>query len=65
MDRNKIRSGNKIQNGGDHKFCRLSLVIQSLAVGILGVIGFYVAIVGTTAVSIVSAKSQNPYCFSD
>ena len=24
MDRNKIRSGGKIQNGGDHKFCRLT-----------------------------------------
>ena len=24
MDRNKIRSGDKIQNGGDYKFCRLT-----------------------------------------
>ena len=24
MDRNRIRSGDKIQNGGDHRFCRLT-----------------------------------------
>ena len=57
MDRNKIRSGDKIQNGGDRKFCRLScLVSQPLAIGILGVFGCYVAIIGTAALSIASAK---------
>ena len=67
MDRNKIRSGDKIQNGDDHKFCRLtfmSRVIQPPAIGILGVIGCFVAIVDTAAVSIVSAKSRNAFCFS-
>ena len=39
-------------------------VIQPPAVGILGVIGCFVAIVGKAAVSIVSAKSRNVYCFS-
>ena len=42
----------------------LNLVIQAPAIGTLGVIGCYVAIVGTAAVSIVSAKSRNVYCFS-
>ena len=66
MDRNKIRSGDKIQNGCDCKFCRLTscLMIQPLAIGILGVIGRFVAVIGTAAVSIVSAKSRNAYCFS-
>ena len=63
MDRNVIRSGDKIQNGGDRKFCKLTvcLVIQSLAIGKLGVIGCFVAIIGTVAVSIASAKSRNAY----
>ena len=66
MDRNKIRSGDKIQNGGDHKFCRLTAcrVIQPPAIGILGVICCFVAIVGTAVVSIVSVNSRNAYCFS-
>ena len=66
MDRNEIRSGDKIQNGGDCKFCRLTscLVIQPLATGILGVNGCFVAIIGMTAVSTVSAKSLKAYCFS-
>ena len=61
MDRNTIRSGDKIRNGSDRKLCRLTscLVIQPLAIGILGVIGCYVAIIGTAAVSITSAKSRN------
>ena len=65
MDRNKIRSGNKIQNGDDRKFSRLTscLVIQPLAIGILGIIGCFVAIMGMAAMSIASAKSQNAYCF--
>ena len=42
----------------------MSRVIQSPAIGILCVIGCFVAIVGTAAVSIVSAKSRNAYCFS-
>ena len=43
----------------------ISLVIQPLAIEILGVmlIGCFVAIIGTAAVSIVSAKSRNAYCF--
>ena len=41
----------------------MSHVIQPPAIGILGIIGCFVAIVGTAAVSIVSAKSQNAYCF--
>ena len=63
MDRNKIQSGDKIQNGSDCKFCRLTscLVIQP---GILGITGCFVAIIGTAAVSLTSAKSQNAYCFS-
>ena len=67
MDRTKIRSGDKIQNGGDRKFCRLTscLVIQPLAIGILVVIGCFVAIIGTAAMSIASAKSRNAYCFLD
>ena len=66
MDRNKIQSGDKIQNDGDRKFCRLMscLVIQHLAIGILGVIGCFIAIIGTAAVSVASAKSRNAYCFS-
>ena len=66
MDRNKFRSGDKIQNGADRKFCMLNscLVIQPLAIGILGVIGCYVVIIGTAALSIASAKSRNAYCFS-
>ena len=64
--RNKIQSGDKIQNGGDHKFCRLTscLVIQRPPIGILGIIGCFVAIIDTAAVSTVSAKSGNAYCFS-
>ena len=42
----------------------MSRVIQPPAIGILGVIGCFVAIVGTAAVPTVSAKSQNAYCFS-
>ena len=42
----------------------MSRVIQPHAIGIFGVIGCFVAIVGTAAVSIVSAKSWNAYCFS-
>ena len=67
MDRNKIQSGDKIQNGGNRKFCRLTscLVIQPLAIGILGVIGCFVAIISIlSAVSIASAESHNAYCFS-
>ena len=66
MDRNKIRSGDKIQNGSDHKFYRLMscLLIQPIAIGILGVIGCFVAVIGTAAVSVASAKSRNSYCFS-
>ena len=47
MDRNKIRSGDKIQNGGDRKVFMLTscLVIQPLAIGILGIIGCFVAII--------------------
>ena len=41
----------------------MSLVMQPLAIGIPGVIGYFVAIIGTAAVSIVSAKSRNAYCF--
>ena len=65
MDRNKIRSADKIQNGGDRRFCRLTscFVIQPLAIGILGVIGCFIAIIGTAAVSIASAKSRNAYYF--
>ena len=57
MDRNKIRSGDKIQNGSDCKFCMLTscLVIQPLAIGILGVIGCFVDIMAV--VSTASAKS--------
>ena len=43
----------------------MSRVIQPHAIGIFGVIGCFVAIVSTTAVSIVSAKSWNAYCFQD
>ena len=43
----------------------MSLVIQHPAIGILGVIGCFVAIVGTTAVSIVSARSRNAFVFQD
>ena len=66
MDRNKIRSGDKIQNGGDSKFYRLTscLVIQPLAIEIPGIIGCFVAIIDMAAMSIASAKSQNTYCFS-
>ena len=66
MDRNKIRSGDKIKNDGDHKLCRLTscLVIQPLAIGILGVIGCFVVIIDMAAMSIASAKSWNTYCFS-
>ena len=48
------------------KFCRLTscLVIQPLAIGILGVIASFVAIIGMAAVSIVFTKSWNAYCFS-
>ena len=42
----------------------MSLVIQSPAVGILGVIACFVAIVGAAAVSIVSDKSRKAYCIS-
>ena len=42
----------------------ISLVIQLLAIGILGVIDCFIAIIGTAAVSIVSAKSRNASCFS-
>ena len=65
MDRNKIQCGDKIQNGGDRKFCRLTscLMFQPLAIGILGIIGCFVAIVSTDAVSIGAAKSRNAYCF--
>ena len=31
---------------------------------ILGVIGYFVAIIGTAAVSVASAKSRIAYCFS-
>ena len=41
----------------------MSHVIQPPAIGILGIIGCFVAIVGTAAVSIVTAKSRNAYCF--
>ena len=66
MDRNKIQSGDKIQNGCDRKFCRLTscLLIQPLAIRILGIIGCFIAIIGMAAMSIVSAKSWNAYCFS-
>ena len=37
---------------------------STLAIEILGVIGCFVAIIGTVAMSIVSAKSRNAYCFS-
>ena len=40
----------------------ISLVIQPLAIGILGVIGCFVAIFG--GVLIVPAKSRNAYCLS-
>ena len=52
-----------IQNGGDHKFCRLTSKV-SLAIGILDVIDCFVAIIGSAAMSIVSAKSRNAHCFS-
>ena len=42
----------------------MSRVIQPPAIGILGVIGSFVAIAGTATVSIVSDKSRNAYCFS-
>ena len=42
----------------------ISLVIQPLATGIYGVIGCFVAIIGTAAVSIISAKSRNAHCIS-
>ena len=42
----------------------MSRVIQPPAIGILGIIYCFVAIVGTAAVSVVSAKSRNAYCFS-
>ena len=42
----------------------MSLMIQSPAIGMLGVIACFVAIVGMAAVSVVSAKSRNTYCFS-
>ena len=35
-----------------------------LVIGILGVIGCFVVIIGTAALSIASAKSRNAYCFS-
>ena len=56
MDRNKIRNGDKFQDSGDRKFCRLTscLVIQPFAIGLLGVIGCFVAIIGTAAGSIYS-----------
>ena len=40
MDRNEIRSGDKIQNGGGHKFCRLMscLVIQPPAMEYLALL---------------------------
>ena len=41
----------------------ISLVIQPLAVGILGVIGCFVAIIGTAAVSIVSSKTRKRLLF--
>ena len=41
-----------------------SLMIQPLAIGILRVIGCFVAIIDTATVSIVSSKSRNTYCFS-
>ena len=52
MNRNKTRSEDKIQNGGDRKFCRVTScrVMQPLASGILGVIGCFVAIIGTAVV---------------
>ena len=67
MDRNKIRNGDKIQNGGDRKFYRLTScsVIQSLAIGILGITGSFVAIICTASVSVASAKSGNAYFFSE
>ena len=65
MDRNKIQSRDKIQNGGDRKMNTDVLSRDStLAIGILGFIGCFVALFGTVAVSIASAKSQNAYCFS-
>ena len=66
MDRNKFRSGDKIQNGCDHKFGRLTscLMIQPLAIGILDVFGCFVAIFGMATVSMVSAKSRDAHCFS-
>ena len=42
----------------------MSRVIQPPAIGILGVIGCFVATVDMAAVSIASAKSWNAYCFS-
>ena len=48
----------------NYKADDISLVIQPLAIGILGVLGCFVAIIGMAAVSIVSAKSRNAYCFS-
>ena len=40
MDRNKIRSGDKIQNGSDHKFYRLMscLLIQPIALEYLALL---------------------------
>ena len=42
----------------------ISLLIQPLAVGILCVVGCFVVIIDTAAVTIVSGKSWNAYCFS-
>ena len=66
-DRNKIQSGDKIQNGGDSKFCRLMSRFHFSTPYHWNTWRYWLfdAIIGTAAVSIVSAKSRNAYCFQD